>query len=427
MTEPQTGTNYTYDAIYELTQVTQGGSTTESFTYDPVGNRSTSATGSYGYNSSNEMTSSPTATFTFDYNGNTTTKTVGSDTTSYTWDYENRLNSVTLPGSGGTVTFKYDPFGRRIYKSSSAGTSIFAYDGANLIEETNAAGAVVARYAQNLNIDEPLVMLRSGTTSYYQADGLGTVTSLSNGAGTLAQTYSFDSFGNQTASSGSLINPFRYAGREFDSESTIYYMRARYFDPATGRFLNEDPVGFNAGSNFYRYVTNNPIGLRDPFGLCPPTRNQRLALGARGLLNLGIGVGKVAVGIAVTAETGGFGAALGYYAVSSGIVGNIGAGISQIAGAATGDVEGGEKGADAAQAVGSISGLATLAATKGNICRAAQVAQVEGVALTAFGAGMGEMPKVPDKLDFGQNAYDLVTGAGCQPQPQKCSSENCHQ
>src|SRR5207253_10060668 len=67
------------------------------------------------------------------------------------------------------------------------------YDGDNLAEETNASGGVVARYSQGLNIDEPLAMLRSGTTSFYNADGLGSVTSLSNPAGTLAQTYQFDS------------------------------------------------------------------------------------------------------------------------------------------------------------------------------------------------------------------------------------------
>ena len=77
-----------------------------------------------------------------------------SGTTTYNWDYENRMTSVVLPGSGGTVSFKYDPFGRRIYKSSSAGTSVFAYDGDNLVEETNATGAAVARYSQGLNIDE---------------------------------------------------------------------------------------------------------------------------------------------------------------------------------------------------------------------------------------------------------------------------------
>jgi hypothetical protein len=82
------------------------------------------------------------------------------------------------------VSFKYDPFGRRIYKSSSSGTSVFAYDdGPNLIEETNSSGGVVARYTQTQRVDEPLAMLRSGATNYYEQDGLGSVTSLSSAGG----------------------------------------------------------------------------------------------------------------------------------------------------------------------------------------------------------------------------------------------------
>jgi YD repeat-containing protein len=119
----------------------------------------------------------------FDNNGNTLTKLVGSNTTTYAWDFENRMTSVTLPGSGGTVTFAYDPFGRRIKKVTSTTTSIFAYDGDNLVEETNPSGAAVARYEPTQNIDEPLAMLRSGATSYFHADGLGSVTSLSNAGG----------------------------------------------------------------------------------------------------------------------------------------------------------------------------------------------------------------------------------------------------
>ena len=93
------------------------------------------------------------------------------------------MTSVILPGSGGTVSFKYDPFGRRIYKSSGSGTSIYAYDGFNLTEEVNSTGTAAARYTQTQNVDEPLAMLRSGTTSYYQVDGLGSVTSLSSTPG----------------------------------------------------------------------------------------------------------------------------------------------------------------------------------------------------------------------------------------------------
>jgi RHS repeat-associated protein len=202
-----------------------------------------------------------------DANGNTLTKTVGTDTTTYAWNYENRLTSVTLPGTGGTVTFKYDPFGRRIYKSSLAGSSIFAYDGDNLVEEVNASGGVVARYTQTESIDEPLAMLRSSATSYYEGDGLGSITSLSSGAGVLAQTYTFDSFGKTTASSGSIVNPFQYTARELDSETSLYFFRARYLDASTGRFLSPDPTGYAGGMNVYDYALNSPASYFDPFGL----------------------------------------------------------------------------------------------------------------------------------------------------------------
>ena len=151
---------------------------------------------------------------------------------------------------------------------------MYAYDGDNLIEETNSSGTVVARYSQGLNIDEPLAMLRSSTTSYYQADGLGSITSLSSGAGSLAQTYTFDSFGKQTASSGSLTNPFQYTARESDPETGLYYYRARYYDQTTGRFVSEDPIGFAAGPNFYPYAGSSPANWVDPFGLQTTTAQQ---------------------------------------------------------------------------------------------------------------------------------------------------------
>jgi hypothetical protein len=125
-------------------------------------------------------------------------------------------------------SFKYDPFGRRIEKISPTTTSIFAYDGDGLIETVNGSGSLVARYAQGPGIDQPLAMQRGTTTDYYEADGLASVTSLSSSTGTLAQTYTYDSFGNTTNSSGSLTNFFRYTGREFDTETDLYYNRARY-------------------------------------------------------------------------------------------------------------------------------------------------------------------------------------------------------
>jgi len=259
--------------------VAQGASTTESYSYDPVGNRLSSlGVSPYSYNPSNELVSTPTALYVYDSNGNTTSKTDASGTTQYAWDFENRLTSVTLPASGGTVTFKYDPFGRRIYKSSGAGTSIYAYDGNNLVEETNSSGAVVARYSQTDNIDEPLAMFRAGATSYYQADGLGSVTSLTNATGALAQNYSFDSFG-KTTPTGSLVNPFQYTARELDTETGLYYYRARYYDPQGGRFLSEDPMRFSGDGNFYRYTRNSPAGSVDPLGLYTPGRHFDMTYG----------------------------------------------------------------------------------------------------------------------------------------------------
>jgi RHS repeat-associated protein len=254
--------------IYELTQVTQATTTTESYTYDAVGNRLSSlGVSPYSVNVSNELTSTPSTTYTYDNNGNTATKVDSTGTTTYAWDFENRLTSVTLPGSGGTVSFAYDPFGRRIKKVTSTTTSVFAYDGDNLVEETNSSGAVVARYEDTQNIDEPLAMLRGGATSYYHADGLGSITSLSNAAGSIAQTYTFDSFGKLTASTGSLVNPFQYTARESDTETGLYYYRARYYDPSAGRFLSEDPLGFTGEANFYRYAGNDVANLTDPLGL----------------------------------------------------------------------------------------------------------------------------------------------------------------
>ncbi len=275
-----TTSTFTYDAIYQLTKSVQGATTKETYTYDVVGNRLSSlGVTPYAYNSSNELTSKPGVTYTYDNNGNTLTKTDASGVTHYTWDFENRLTSVQLPGSGGTVSFKYDPFGRRIQKSSTSATSVYAYDGDNLVEETNATGTVQARYQQGLNIDEPLAMLRSSVTSYYEQDGLGSTTSLSNSAGSAANTYTYDSFGTLTASTGSLINPFRYTAREWDTETGLYYYRARYYDQINGRFLSEDSVRFKGGLDFYAYTGNNPINFTDPEGsakgLLPTCENTR--------------------------------------------------------------------------------------------------------------------------------------------------------
>lgn len=254
--------SFGYDSLYQLTGVTQGTSTVESYTFDAAGNRTSSATiPTYTYDASNELQSTGASTYAYDANGNTISKTDASGTTTYSWDFENRLTSVVLPG-GNSVTFVYDPLGRRIRKSDA----IYVYDGINLIQESDSAGNLVARYVHGPGVDEPLVAYRGSATEFFEGDGLGSITSLSSTAGAVNQTYVFDSFGNTTATTGTFVQPFRYTGREFDNETGLYLYRARYYDPSIGRFLNEDSRRNAVELNRYAYALNNPVLLRDPRG-----------------------------------------------------------------------------------------------------------------------------------------------------------------
>jgi RHS repeat-associated protein len=280
--------NYSYDNIYQLLKVMQGASTTEQYSYDLVGNRLSSLdAASYSYNNANEMTSNTNASYTYDKNGNTLTRVDSTGTTSYTWDYQNHLTKVTLPGTGGSTTYEYDPWGRRVQKAvtvnSVTTTTNYVYDGANILEELDTSGHVLARYSQNLGIDEPLAELRSGTTSFYQADGLGSITSLSNSAATLVNAYTYKSFGKVSTSTGTTTNPLQYTARDLDSESGLNYYRARYYDSSSSRFVSEDPLRFDQGGNFYVYVSNTPTLFIDPTGLakcCPSGDEKDIAKGA---------------------------------------------------------------------------------------------------------------------------------------------------
>jgi RHS repeat-associated protein len=220
-----------------------------------------------------------------------------------------------VPGTG-TVTFKYDPFGRRLQKGSPLGTTNYLYDGVNLLEEVDQVGNVQARHTQSANIDEPLSELRSGTTSYYEQDGSASVSSLSNPAAILVSTYTYDSFGKLSASSGALTNPFQYAAREFDSETGIYEYRARYYNPTFGRFISEDPIGFFGGdANVYRHVWNSPTNFTDPIG----------EAGVGVSLSGSVEGGLVGVGAGATGSIGG-GAFYGHNCNCSGNASNASAG-----------------------------------------------------------------------------------------------------
>jgi len=149
------------------------------------------------------------------------------------------------------------------------------------VTDVNASGTVLASHTQGSGIDEPLASVSGAGTAFYEADGLGSVSSLSSASG-ITDTYTYKPFGITTAT-GSNPNRFRFTGREWDQETGFYYYRARYYDPNAGRFLSEDPIAFKGGINFYRYVRNSASNLSDPSGLYtlknfPPERAAQMTI-----------------------------------------------------------------------------------------------------------------------------------------------------
>ncbi len=114
----------------------------------------------------------------------------------------------------------------------------------------------------------PVTTLVAGQRVFYHADGLGSITELTDGTGAIVQRYRYDAFGALLASPGPVTQPYTFTGREFDAETGLYYYRARFYDPTAGRFVQEDPIGFAGGdTNLYGYVLNDPVNRIDPSGL----------------------------------------------------------------------------------------------------------------------------------------------------------------
>ncbi|MCI1278362.1 MAG: hypothetical protein LKG23_05185 [Nitrospira sp.] len=193
--------------------------------------------------------------------------------TQYTYVAENRLTQVQEFAAGNstaitTSSYRYDGLGRRIEKVANGQTKRYIYDGEDILLEYNGSNVLQARYTHGPGIDEPIAVTKGATTFFYHQDGLGSVTDLTDSAGGTAKSYSYDAYGNILDSPGAVDQPYTYTGRELDSETGLYYYRARYYDAGTGRFLEKDPIGFSGGDiNLYNYAFNSPLLYTDPYGL----------------------------------------------------------------------------------------------------------------------------------------------------------------
>ncbi len=321
-------TTYSYDSLDRLTSVTYPGPTTDTYTYDAIGNRTAKNSTSYTYDDANEMTAAGGVSYTYDANGNQTG--AGSDT--FTYDHENRLTQSVV--GGVTSSSVYDGNGLRLSHTVNGTTTAYTWDAASKLPVVIQDGT----YSYVYGLDLISMTDGSGTQHYLSYDGLGSVSDLTDGTGAVTDTFVYDAFGAVTARTGTTATAWKFTGEQADDgsgDTGYYFLRARYYDPTTGRFISRDPVGF---AQRYAYAQGNPALLTDPTGLCSLLGIQCHRLGAGAAI-----VGSVLGGAAATCEVASLGgASLGCGALAVLAVGaNLTATGFDVASQLSGDSEGG--------------------------------------------------------------------------------------
>lgn len=207
------------------------------------------------YNLANRLTARTaagvTASPSWDANGNLSNDGVRS----YSWDARNRLTGIT-----GVASFANDAFGRRQTATRSGTATSFLYDSWDVAQEQQ-GGSPSADLLVGLGVDERFS--RSG--SIFLTDALGSTVALAN-SGTVQTNYGYDPYGVVQVTGTASDNSFQFTGRENDGTGLLNY-RNRYYNPAWGRFISEDPIGLSGGINSYAYALNRPTGIIDPTGL----------------------------------------------------------------------------------------------------------------------------------------------------------------
>ncbi len=222
----------------------------------------------YSYNAvRNRLLSAGSTLFTYDDEGQLATADDTVNLTNYTFDYEHRLTGI----SGlYNIQFKYDGIGNRLETINNGITTHYIYDqSGNLLAEADGANNILRYYIYGKGL---LATITPTSEVYcYHFDGSGNTVALTNSSQTVVNQYSYTPFGILISEQETLMGqPFKFSGQVgiMAEPNGFYYMRARYYDPSMGRFISEDPSGFDSGDlNLYAYVGNNPLIFIDPSGL----------------------------------------------------------------------------------------------------------------------------------------------------------------
>ena len=203
---------------------------------------------------------------TYDAIGNPTSYYNGTRWT-FTWEQGRRLSTAT---DGNTnLSFTYDADGLRTGKTVGDVKHSYYYAGGKLLRETYGNNTLDFFYDSN---GHAYALKYNNTLYYYITNLQGDVMSIVDGSGAVKATYNYDPYGNVITASGDLaeVNPLRYRGYYYDTETTLYYLQSRYYDPEIGRFINADSYVSTGkgllGFDMFAYCRNNPIRRVDRSG-----------------------------------------------------------------------------------------------------------------------------------------------------------------
>jgi RHS repeat-associated protein len=257
---------YNYDALYRLTSDTRTGTNpfSGSYAYDLAGNPTSYNGTSHSYNGGDLL-----STDTYDGDGNPLSGTFGGYSSTMTWNDNNDLTYIA--NSSANESYGYGSDGLRHWIEVGSGSKTFSiYNGDTLIGEVSATGTPVAAYTWgNDLISEHRYDTTTPTSSWYLYGPQGETRYLTNSAGTVTDSYTYSAYGELIASTGTDTNPFRYGGSVgyySDSNTGLILCGQRWYDPAAGRWLNSDPIGYDGGSDLYAYCGDNPVYWVDPYG-----------------------------------------------------------------------------------------------------------------------------------------------------------------